>query len=153
MRCRKQTFLALLCATIGLGFSLPSCAPVIAALPQVVAVITDAIATLSVIDKAVEQWMDAHPSIDPAKRARYREAYTRCVNALNAANHALAGVEKLDQSQVDAAFAEFKTAYYALRDLLVIEGVARADAQGRLSVGDDAVVLPEPEALTFRLPE
>lgn len=153
MRCRKRTYLALLCATIGLGFSLPSCAPIMAALPQVVAVITDAMATLTVIDQAVEQWLDAHPNVDPAKRAKYREAYTRCVSALNAANHALAGVEKLDQSQVDVAFAEFKTAYYALRDLLVIEGVARADTQGRLTVGTDAVLLPEPEALTFRLGE
>lgn len=133
---------------------IPSCSAVLPFLPKIVAVVTDAISTLQVIDSAVARWMDARPNLDPKVRARYRASYERCVTALNAANRALAGVEKLDQQDIDAAFAEFREAYIALRDLLAIEGIARADAGGRLMVssdGADAIELPVPEAMTFRL--
>jgi hypothetical protein len=148
---RRRT-VPLLVAILLLGLSAPACA-VLPMLPKIVAVVTDAIATMQVIDSAVERWMDAHPNLDPKVRARYRAAYERCVTALNAANHALAGVEKIDQQDIDTAFAEFRAAYIALRDLLVVEGIARADDTGSLTVSaaSDLISLPTPEAMTYQL--
>ena len=139
-----------------LAGGLPACATIVPMLPKLVAVVTDAMATLTVIDSAVDGWLDQHPNVDPKLRRDYEAAYTRCVTALNAANHALAGAEKLDQQDIDAAFAEFRAAYLALRDLLVMQGVAVAAGNGELSVSaspSDAIVLPVPEAFTYRLAE
>lgn len=138
-----------------LSFALPSCAAIVPLIPKIAAVVTDAIATIQVIDSAVDTWMDQHPNVDPKVRARYEAAYAKCVQALNAANHALAGAEQIDQEDFDAAFANFKVAYLELRNLLVMEGIARPGVDGELSVSavaaSDAIVLPEPEALTYRL--
>jgi hypothetical protein len=148
-RCR---FVALLVAALGLATA--ACAPVIGALPQIVAVITNASATLQLIDSAVRAWLDRHPGTNPALRERYRGAYERCLSALDAATHALSGADKLDQQEVDAAFAEFKLAYLALRDMLVLERVAAPAADGQLTVElgvGDRVVLAEPDVLWLQV--
>ena len=130
-----------------------ACAPVIRALPQIVSVITDASATIQLIDSAVSAWFARHPDVKPEVRDQYRAAYERCLIALNVANHAAAGAGALDQQEVDAAFAEFRAAYLALRDLLVLERVATVAPDGRLSVDDgaDLIVLPEPVALRLQV--
>jgi hypothetical protein len=149
----RRLWLPKLFILLCLVFGAPACATILPMLPKLVAVVTDAMATLTIIDGAVDQWIDQHPNVDPKLRAKYEAAYARCVAALNAANHALAGAEKLDQQDIDAAFAEFRAAYLAMRDLLVMEGVAVAGPQDELSVGvaTGAIVLPVPEALTYRL--
>ncbi len=148
-----RRLLHILLLTAPIVLAAPAC-QVVPMLPKIVAVVADAIATLQVIDSAVERWMDEHPNLDPKVRAKYRAAYERCVTALNAANHALSGAKHLEQSDIDAAFAEFREAYIAMRDLLVVQGIAKADATGKLSLsadGSDAIELPTPEAMTFQL--
>lgn len=149
---RPRLFVSLLLA-LSFAISLPACAAVGPLLPKLVSVITDAVVTLNVIDSAVEQWVARHPEVDPKVVAAYRAAYARCEAALAAANHALAGAKDLDQDDVDAAFEEFRIAYLALRDMLVLDRIAVPTPNGELSVGSapDAIVLPTPEALTYRI--
>lgn len=126
------------------------CAAVLPAIPTVVSVITDAIAILNIIDNAVQTYFATHPATPEKVKTAYASAYRKAMSSLNAANHALTGVEDLDQKQYDAAFAEFQLAYRELLDLLSKEGLMREGNQLRVSF-DETVQLPEPAALTHRV--
>jgi hypothetical protein len=103
---------------------------------------------MQIIDAAVEEWFAMHPDVKPEVKKKYRQVYAKCQDALNAANHALAGTEELTQEQYDAAFQSFKEAYLELRDLLHREGIAVND---KLGTGQSAMDLPEPMALSYRV--
>lgn len=123
------------------------CAALLSALPVVSTVVTDAMSVLEVIDVNVQEWFRQHPDQDAVRRA-YLDAYARAVNALNAASHALAGVKNVTQQEFDAAFADFRQAFYELRNVLVANRLMVGD---QLMVGQTTIVVPEPEALTYRV--
>ena len=125
------------------------CAAVLPVIPKIVAVITDAIAIMQIIDNAVQTYFATHPDVPAKVKQAYALAYRKAMDGLNAANHALTGVEDLDQQQYDAAFEEFKQAYLDLLDLLAKQGLMQGN-QLRVSP-TETVELPEPAALTFRV--
>lgn len=140
----------LVALTLALAIALaPACAAVLPVLPQIVSVLTDALAVLKIIDNAANEYFRTHPDTPPEVRARYVELYADAINALNAANHSLRGASDLDQKQYDAAFEEFKGAYVELAEFLKREGLMSGSM---LKTGDGTEVkIPEPEALSFKV--
>jgi hypothetical protein len=102
-----------------LAIALQACAPILSALPTVIAAVTDGMQIVDMIEQHADLALD-QTGTDAAIKQRVHEALTRAKAALNAALRAAQGAEqagKLDQASVDAAFADFKAAY---RDLLEV---------------------------------
>jgi hypothetical protein len=137
--------LCLIIAPIGMT----SCAALLPALPAISTVVTDALVILNVIDAAVGDFFRQNPATPAKVQRAYREAFTRAMHALNAAQHAIEGEKKLDQQDYDAAFNAFKQAFIELKALLEQEGLMQ---NGMLRAGqDESVLIPEPQALTYRV--
>lgn len=125
--------------------------PIISALPEIIAVVTDATLILDQIEAFVRRFFAARP--DPDKEQAVARALGRARAALVAAQRTAKGAQNLDQQKIDEAFADFKVAYRELRGLVDgIPGlrVARA-GEPTLSATPGELVVPEPEALTFKL--
>ncbi len=141
--------LLLLCCC--LGAPLGGCAAVMPVIPQIVSVVTDAMVIMGIIDNAAQEYFRTHPNVTPEARAKYVNLYQKALNALNTAQHALTGVEDLDQKQYDAAFSEFRKAYQELTDLLDRQGMLN---QGYLSAAPgEQVYVPAPVALAYKVEE
>lgn len=98
------------------------------------------------IARFLETYLAAHPGkVDEAK---IRGAVERTRTALNVALRIAQGAEKLDQAQVDAAFADFKAAYIDLLALAAPLGVQTGD---KLMARPGIVNVPEPMALKLRV--
>ena len=124
-----------------LGGGTMSCAAVLQALPIVVAAVQDSAMILDVIERFVHSRPGKHDEVD-AKIAKARAA-------LMAALRTAQGIEKLDQAKVDAAFADFKAAYM---ELLVISGPLGVHSGEKLALAPGGLVVPEPVALTLKIP-
>lgn len=123
------------------------CAALLSSLPAISAVVTDAMSVLEVIDAGARDWFRSHPDLGQVQQA-YLDAYAKAVNALNAANHVLAGATHITQEQFDAAFAEFRQAFAELRNVLELNGILQGNT---LMVGQTPVAIPEPAALTYQV--
>lgn len=148
---RSRTVSSLLTA-ICISLTVPvmtGCAAAIPVLTQIAAVVTDAFVVLQIIDRAATEWFQLHPHVPPEVRAEFERVYQKALLALNAAQRAIAGSTELSQREYEAAFADFKQAYYELLQLLQREGIARADRT--VLVGTSQTVLPEPLALTYQV--
>lgn len=127
-----------------------SCASILPALPKIVSVLSDASAVLQIVDTAAQEFFRTHPDIPPETRARYVDLYSKTVSSLNGANHALRGVQDVDQEQYDAAFKEFRAAYADLSVFLKDEGIMTGSGLKASPEGGE-IDLPEPLALTYRV--
>lgn len=124
----------------------PGCAAVVSALPAVVAAVTDAALVVDSIERFVTRYFVAKP--DPARQKDVEAALARARAALDVALRVAQGAEKLDQQQVDAAFAEFRLAYEELLVLVKPLGVSSGEA---LRATPGGLAVPEPMALKLRL--
>lgn len=144
----RRLLKALLLAT-ALALPVTGCAAVLPAVTQILNVVTDALVVLNIIDNAVNEYFDNAPLTPPRVKRQYLELYRKALAALAAAQHALEGVEDLDQQEYDKAFQEFRDAYAELRELLRREGLMRENylqtAKGEM------VLVPEPQALTYKV--
>lgn len=139
-----------------IGFLLaatPGCAAVLAALPTVIAAVTDAMMILDQIEVWVNAYFAAHP--DKEKQERVVQALGKTRNALVAANRTCSGAEKLDQAKVDDAFADFKVAYAELVALCggLPGGGFKVAKKGEplLAATPGGLTVPEPQALTLKV--
>lgn len=130
-----------LCLTVAAG-----CATIVSHLPTVIAAVTDGLMVLDAIESFAERYFQRAPDAD--KEAKVRMALARARAALNVALRTAQGAEKLDQAQVDTAFADFKSAYTALLALVAPLGVTSGDS---LAVRADGLAVPEPMALSIRV--
>lgn len=126
----------------------PACAAIGASLPTIIAVIEDASLVIQTIEAFVNAFFIRRPDFDAEDKIRKAIAKTR--SALIVAVRATQGVEKLTQEQVDAAFADFKTAYLELIALVSPLGVSTGESLRALPNG--GLQVPEPMALTFKAP-
>lgn len=145
--CLSAALIALFTSTTVVGTT--GCAAIMPVIPKIVSVVTDALVIMGIIDGAVQEYFRTHPNTPPEVIKKYRTVYNKAMNALNSAQHALEGVEDLDQDQYDAAFNEFKLAFIELKELLSKEGLMQGNALNA-SPGT-TVVIPEPEALTLEV--
>lgn len=132
---KKAVVLALL-----LGIGAGSCAAVMSALPLVVAAVQDSTLILDAIERFVHAQPGKHDEVD-AKIAKARAAL---MMALRTAQ----GIDKLDQVQVDAAFADFKIAYL---ELIVVSRPLGVHSGEKLSLAPGGLVVPEPVALSLKI--
>jgi hypothetical protein len=132
---------------LGLAPVLPGCAAIVSNLPVIIAAVQDGSMVVDTIARFVEMYFAKHdkPPVDPEK---VRTAIERTRMALNAALRAAQGAEKLNQAQVDAAFADFKQAYLDLTALVAPLGVQTGD---KLSARPGGLLVPEPMALKLKV--
>ena len=133
--------LALLSAFLALPIQ--GCAPLFAALPDVIAAITDGAQIIDVIEHFVANYFVMHPDAEAQKKVA--EAINRCRLSLNLALRTAQASKELNDQQVDAAFNDFKAAYIELLGLTKPYGVKPAGGKMMTARGDSLEV-PEPLA-------
>jgi hypothetical protein len=132
---------------LALALSTAGCAQVVSHLPSVIAAVTDGMLVIDSIERFIDAFFRQKPSPDLEKKVR--DGIARSRSALSAALRLAQGTEKLEQAQIDAAFADFKAAY---TELLVILGPLGVQQQGTaLRATPGGLIVPEPLALTFKL--
>lgn len=129
---------------LALVAALGGCATVTAALPKVIAAVTDAVMVLDAVDGFIDQHFKENP--DPAAEASVRAIVARTRGALSAALRTANAAQKLDQAEVDGAFAEFRKAYQDLMAVLAPLGVVTGKTL-RATAGQFQI--PTPLALTL----
>lgn len=149
-----RRYLATMLLGLAVSTSAVGCAAIMAALPTIIAAVTDAVIVLDQIEAWIRRYFAAHPN--PEKEEQVAKAIGKTRNALNAANRTCAGVEKLDQVQVDAAFADFKVAYQELTALCAgLPGaglrVKQPNEGPLLMATDDMLSVPPASALVPRI--
>jgi hypothetical protein len=129
---------------LALVFTVGSCAAVVASLPKVIAVVTDASLILNQIDSFVNGVFAVKPDAELQKKYAVVMAATR--KALAAANRIATGSQDLTQSQINDAFAEFRAAY---QDLLALVGPLGVTTGNGDKAAPGTLQVPEPLALSL----
>ena len=132
---------------------LGACAPLLSALPAVIAAVTDGIQIIDMIEAHAGLALDQVKADDPTRK-KVHEAITVAKAALNAALRAAQGAEQagaLNQESAEAAFANFKAAYLSLLEVVAPFGVSEAGdtLSARAESSGTTLRVPRPEA--FRL--
>lgn len=141
--------LALLLALI---IPVASCATLVDLLPTVLAGVQDGSLLLDAIHGFVDQAFVAKP--DAATQKKLNLAIARARTALDLALRIATGTKDLDQAKVDAAFAEFRSAYSDVISLARALGVEVGDvprAERFAAAGGDRLLVPSPLALTLKV--
>lgn len=139
LRTLLATFVLVLCS----AFLAPGCAAIAAALPDVIAAVTDGAQIIDAIEHFVALYFASHPDAD--KQKAVGEAITKARSALNLALRSAQGAKDLDDAKIDAAFADFKAAYLELIALCAPYGVKQAKV-GRFAAAPGSLIVPEPIA-------
>lgn len=133
------------------GVSSMACAPIVAALPHIIAAVVDAGQIIDTIVAFVDRYFASHP--DPAAQKKVDEAVVKVRGALNVLLRVANGVEDASNEKVDAAFEQFKQAYLELLGLVKPYGVIPAGAGDReqfpkmsVSAKGDTLTVPDPVA-------
>jgi len=142
-----KSFRALVLA-LALVFTVGSCAAVVASLPKVIAIVSDASLILDAIDGFVSNVFKAKP--DPELEKKVDTAIAKARLALAAANRTATGAENLSQSQLTEAFSDFRVAYQDVLALVGPLGVTTGNGPGNgLKAAPGTLQVPEPLALKF----
>lgn len=140
--------LSLRLALLAVWLAIPAaCAPIVAALPAVIAAVCDGMMVLDTIEKFVDHYFVGRP--DPAKQQQVAIVLARTRGALNAALRTAEGAEKLDQAKIDEAFVAFRGAYVELLALVGPLGVHTAGTAFSASSG--VLTVPDPLALKLKV--
>lgn len=138
--------IALLIVLVAVAPSFSGCAAIVSNLPNVIAAVQDGELIVDAIKEFADLYFVQHP--DAAKQAEVMKAVAKARVALDAALRLADGAGKLDQAQIDAAFADFRVAY---QDLTSLVGPLGVSVQGqRLARAGAGLVVPEPLALHLR---
>lgn len=134
----------------------PGCAAVVSNLPVVIAAVTDAQMIINSIQTFVDAYFARHPDLDADTKAKIDHAIGVTQSSLQAALRIAQGAEKLDQAEIDAAFADFKAAYSTLLALIAPLGVSAADTANGGQVlavlrTSEGLIVPTPLAMTLRV--
>lgn len=131
-----------------LALAAPGCAAVMAVLPAVVSIVTDAMLILDQIEDHVRLFFKSRP--DAETEAKVQAAVSRARAALVALNRTAQGVEAADDQRLAEAFAAFREAYEALLEVVAPFGVQTQP--GGFAIAQPGVLyVPQPLALQPRL--
>lgn len=123
---------------------LTGCAGLIAALPEIAAVVADAAAVLSIVERALDSFYAVTPP-DPEVRQQANQLMSNAWTALRIATAATKGADHLSKDEQRAAFEEFRKCYSELHKFLQENGVLKGS---KLSLGMGAEAdIPEPLAM------
>ncbi len=124
----------------------PGCSPaVMGTLPKIITAVQDA----SIILDSMESFMDIFFAKNPdsQRQDKVKESLMKCRSALTLALRATEGAQKLTQSEINAAFADFRAAYEELLVLVSPIGIRQADALSAPKSTPTQLIVPEPMAL------
>lgn len=119
------------------------CAALGALLPDVITYVTDGTAIIDTIASFLNTFFLAHP--DPVAQAEVGRAIVKVRAALTTLLRTAQGAKALDDANVDAAFADFKSAYLELMVLARPFGVQPVGT-GRTRATANTLEVPEPLA-------
>ena len=140
MQVKKYVVALVLCLMLPLS----GCAAVMAALPEVAAVISDATAVLQIIERALDSWFAVSPP-DAETRQEANLLLSDAWSALRVATFATRGAQDMSEEDKRKAFEEFRKAYSELHAFLMRHGVLQGSM---LSLGGGKTQdIPEPLAL------
>lgn len=105
--------------------TLTGCPALIAALPTVSAIVSDAIAVVGMIEGAVTAYYQSHPGTS-AVQTEIVAAIAKTKAALVTGEQTLAGIENASQAQMAAAFSDFSAAFGDLMTLVAPLGIVPA---------------------------
>ena len=132
---------------------LTSCHALLAALPEIIAVVTDAMLVLDQIQAFVDRYFKGAPN--PPNEATVRDAMARARAALQLVNRAALAAEDIEQKDYDAAIKEFEQAY---NDLLIVVNrrvpglrIQRQGDPPMMLASEDELIVPEPIAIGYKL--
>lgn len=103
--------------------SLPSCHALGPILSAMDGAIHDSGQALSIIESTYEIYQIQHP-LSPEDRVVFERLLATARAELRLGTRALQDVKDVDQGKLDAAFADFRTAYSALHDYLKKQGIS-----------------------------
>lgn len=124
---------------------LSGCAALMAGLPEAVAIISDASAVLSIIERALDTWFEIAP---PSKEVRQEanQLLSDAWAALRVATATTRGAKELSDDEKKKAFESFREAYTELHTFLKKHGVLAA-SNLRVSKDGQTEEIPEPLAM------
>lgn len=123
----------------------PACAGVLAFLPKIVNVVSDAILILEQIQQHVDLQFAATPNAD--LQSKVNQALSKARSALNAVTQAANGAQEADDGNLVAAFDAFRQAYAELLVIVAPFKVQTASGVMRLGVEEGILYVPAPLAL------
>jgi len=123
--------------------AVPACAPVMAALPAIIAVVQSADMAINLIASFVDAYNKSHP--DPVREKKSTQLIEKARIALAAVLDVANGVGDIDQAKLDDAFKQFEAAYNELTAFAAPMGVHVGD--GMRATADELIV---PPASAFR---
>jgi hypothetical protein len=138
--------LPLLGLVLTLAIVAPACGFIAAHLPEMVAVVSEAVTKLDLVEGFVKEYFRASP--DPKREAQVMGAIERARSTLAAAEHATAGADSLTKAQKDDAFAEFRRAWDELEQVVAgIPGLRLVHPGDALDgIGPNDLVIRRPVA-------
>jgi hypothetical protein len=139
----KLRSLLLVCVLLTLPLS--ACAGLGAALHAVDSAVNDSSQALNVIQTTFNVYQASHP-VSPEQRALFDKLLMSALLTLRTGSAAVAPLHDLDQKQYDAAFKDFRVAYAALRNYLVVQGITPGSV-GLVGAGRTSDDFPEPAVL------
>lgn len=146
-----SVFIFIIGAAVVTGVSGMACAPVVSALPHIIAAVVDAGQIIDTIVTFVGKWFAAHP--DPEAQAKVDAAVVKVRGALNVLLRVANGVEDASNEKVDAAFEQFKQAYLELLALVRPYGVVpnASELSPKMTVEHGTLSVPTPMAFDPRV--
>ncbi len=145
-----KPFIAFMCLVLVptlLVSTLTGCPAMLAALPDVIAAVTDGTQILDAIESFCTAWFIQHPSVESQQKVS--EAIAKARLALNIALRTAQGAKNLDDASIDAAFNDFKNAYIELLSLVKPYGVKESALPSmKMRAAPGELVVPQP--LAFR---
>lgn len=120
------------------------CSSFMSSLPTVIAYAQSGMLVLDTIKSFADKYFRSH--VNTELEAKVENAISKAELALNAALTTAEGAKNLDQSQIDAAFEDFRMAYM---DLMAIVGPIGVNAKGAKMTkeADGTLTVPLPLAL------
>jgi len=134
--------------------TLPSCAGVtktiataVSVIDQVQDVMVDAQTVVKTLETIKSIFFLAHPM--PEAQIKVEKVFVSVTQAINAANRALSGTERVTQEQFDLAFADFRASYKELTKLM--SGLGILDEAGRSGLYGASKTMQEPLAMNYKV--
>ncbi len=141
-----RSFLVLL---VTLMMTLTGCAGLSAALPTIDSAVVSTSLALQVIETAVHAFEATH-AVSDADRAEYDRLLAAATQSLQKGTEIVTDLHDIDQSQYDAAFADFKKDYDELHAFVVGHGITPI-GEGGIGVSSKPADFPPPRVLSFRV--
>lgn len=110
-------------ASLVLALGLIGCAALPSILNAIDHAVTDSAQALTIIETTYNVYQASHP-VSAEDRATFEKLMATAYGALRAGSTATHDAQSADQGNYDAAFADFKTAFLAIKDYMKAHGIS-----------------------------